>query len=114
MLERAWDKRWRELRVAETQGVLAGFYSLGDAGDAKEHNYLWHLYVDPSWQRRGVGTALNRAALDEIASRGAALAWLDVLGTNAKALAFYRALGWREIGPDLEDPAFVLMDIPTR
>lgn len=114
MLERAWTKRWREFRVAETRGALAGFYSLGDAGDAKESNYLWHLYVDPAWQRRGIGTALNRAALNEIAARGAAAAWLDVLARNAKALDFYRALGWREIGPDLEDPSLIIMDIATR
>jgi ribosomal-protein-alanine N-acetyltransferase len=114
MLERAWTKRWREFRVAETRGALAGFYSLGDAGDAEEDNYLWHLYVDPAWQRRGVGTALNRAALNEIAARGAATAWLDVLAKNAKALAFYRALGWCEIGPDLEDPALITMHIATR
>ena len=114
MLERAWAKRWREFRVAETQSALVGFYSLGDPGDAEENNYLWHLYVDPPWQRRGVGTALNRAALEEIAARGAARAWLDVLAKNAKARAFYRALGWREIGPDLEEPGLILMDIATR
>lgn len=114
MLQRAWVKRWRHFRVAETSGALAGFYSLGDEGDDEENNYLWHLYVDPAWHRRGIGTALNRAALDEIASRGAATAWLDVLAKNTKALQFYRALGWHEIGPDLEDPALVLMDIATR
>jgi ribosomal protein S18 acetylase RimI-like enzyme len=113
MLERAWAKRWQQFRVAETRGALAGFYSLGSANDATENNYLWHLYVDPLWQRRGVGTALNRAALKEIAARDASTAWLDVLAKNAKAIAFYRALGWREVGPDLEDPALILMDIAT-
>ncbi len=114
MLERAWDERWRQFHVAETQGALAGFYSLGSAGDTKENNYLWHLYVDPAWQRQGVGTALNRAALDEIAARGADTAWLDVIAKNTKALAFYRALGWREIGSDLDDPDLVLMEIAAR
>ncbi|MFO1238356.1 MAG: GNAT family N-acetyltransferase [Alphaproteobacteria bacterium] len=98
MLERAWEKRADAFRVAVLDGAIAGFYSLGAAGDPETVNYLWHLYVDPLAQRRGVGRALNAAALAEIAARGAAKAWLDVLEPNAKARAFYAALGWRESG----------------
>jgi ribosomal protein S18 acetylase RimI-like enzyme len=98
MLERAWAKRWNELRLAWLDGEVAGFYSLGAADDPETVNYIWHVYVDPRAQRRGVGRALNDAALAEIWLRGAATAWLDVLAANTKARAFYAALGWRERG----------------
>lgn len=103
MLETAWDKRRGELRVAIVEDVVAGFYSLGDAGKPDELNYLWHLYVDPRFQRRGVGRELHDAALAEIASRGAKSAWLDVIRQNDKARAFYAALGWRVTKTDTSD-----------
>lgn len=111
MMGRAWNKRWTEFRVAVLDGAIAGFYSLGPAGHATDNNYLWHLYVDPALQRRGVGRALNDAALVELAGRGASTAWLDVHARNDKALAFYRALGWRDAGVDPEDPDFLRFDI---
>lgn len=114
MLARAWEKRWQAFRVAVVDGgVIAGFYSLGAADDPKNVNYLWHLYVDPEQQRRGVGRALNAAALAEIRARGGATAWLDVMRVNAKARAFYAALGWRETGVDTEGYDLVIMERDT-
>lgn len=114
MLERAWEKRWDKFRVAVIDGVIVGFYSLGEAGETDDNNYLWHLYVDPQAQRRGVGRALNAAALADIKSRGASKAWLDVLRPNEKARAFYPALGWRETGASQDDYDLIIMecDIP--
>ncbi|MFN7952904.1 MAG: GNAT family N-acetyltransferase [bacterium] len=103
MLERAFDKRWWELRVAVSDQAVLGFYSLGAADDPSHRNYLWHLYVDPEFHRRGVGRALNAAALAEIAGRGETTAWLDVLVANERARAFYRALGWREARVETSD-----------
>lgn len=103
MLERAFDKRLPELRVALSEDLVLGFYSLGDAADPERRDYLWHLYVDPAAQRRGVGRALLAAALDELRGRGAPRAWLDVIAGNAKALAFYRACGFSDIGRFRED-----------
>ncbi|MBK7974236.1 MAG: GNAT family N-acetyltransferase [Deltaproteobacteria bacterium] len=100
MLERAFEKRAGELRVAIVDGGIVGFYSLGPVDDPEQRNYLWHVYVDPRAQRRGVGRALTEAALAELAARGETRAWLDVLAGNAKARAFYAALGWSEIGRD--------------
>lgn len=114
MLARAWDERADAFRVAVRDGVILGFYSLGDPAHPQRFDYLWHLYVDPQAQRQGVGRALNDAALAEIAGRGATRAWLDVLRHNEKARAFYRALGWREIGSENGDQDVLLMayDLP--
>lgn len=111
MLERAFDKRIGEMRIAILDGAIAGFYSLGKADDPEKAGYLWHLYVDPLCQRKGVGRALNAAVLAEIAARGEKRAWLDVVEGNAKAIAFYNATGWREFGREQTDGlAFVLME----
>lgn len=110
MLLCAWDARWPQFRAASLDRRLAGYYSLGDAETAATRNCLWHPYVDPDLQRSGVGRELNRAALAEIAQRGAETAWLDVLEGNAKARAFYAALGWREAGRDPDEPQLVPME----
>ena len=110
MLARAWEKRREAFRVAELEGVIAGFYSLGAASEPENVNYLWHLYVDPLAQRRGVGRALNAAALAEIKARGAVKAWLDVLRPNAKARAFYAALGWREVREEKDEYDSIIME----
>ncbi len=103
MLATAWEKRADQLRLAVLGDEVAGFYSLGDAARPADRNYLWHLYVDPDHQRRGIGRTLHGAALAEFAARGASKARLDVLRQNAKARAFYAALGWRETGVETDD-----------
>lgn len=111
MLERAFDRRITDMRVAVLDGVIAGFYSLGAPDKPEAVNYLWHLYVDPQCQRRGVGRALNDAALAELKSRGASRVWLDVVAGNEKAIAFYAAMGWREYGRETQDGLdYVLME----
>jgi ribosomal protein S18 acetylase RimI-like enzyme len=103
MINRAFDRRLDELRVAVSDGRIVGYYSLGRADDPKSVNYLWHLYVDPACQRRGIGRALHTAAMTEIGSRACTLAWLDVVSGNVKAIAFYRTLGWTETGRERVD-----------
>ncbi len=100
MIDRAIAKRFDRFVAAIVDGRVAGYYSLGDADDAQD--YLWHLYVDPAFQRRGVGRALLRHAERAIAARGHASARLDVLARNAKALAFYAAEGWVETGRETD------------
>jgi ribosomal protein S18 acetylase RimI-like enzyme len=94
MIDRAIAKRFDEFVVAILDGEVAGYYSLG------EGNYFWHLYVDPAFQRRGIGAALHDAALAAIRARGFETAKLDVATANEKAVRFYRRHGWRETGRD--------------
>jgi ribosomal protein S18 acetylase RimI-like enzyme len=97
MIDRAMAKRFDEFVVAVVDGEVAGYYSLG------ENNYFWHLYVDPKFQRRGVGDALHDAALAAIRARGFDTAKLDVAAANEKAVRFYRKHGWCETGRDTYD-----------
>ncbi|MBX3636976.1 MAG: GNAT family N-acetyltransferase, partial [Rubrivivax sp.] len=91
--------------VAERAGHLLGFVetrrpappplSAIAAGPATE---VVRLYVQRAQQRRGLGRRLLQAALDEAARRGDARAWLTAWDGNRRALAFYAALGWRDVG----------------
>ena len=79
---------WRSVWVAEYQGRVVGTVGVNELG------HFWMLYVMPSYQGLGVGTALYDAAIASLRKRGAAKAMLEVLAANENAVAFYRARGW--------------------
>ena len=59
---------------------------------------LQDVEVSPSHRRRGVATALTRAAEAEARARGFAVLTLTVSLGNGAAQALYRALGYRDTG----------------
>jgi GNAT superfamily N-acetyltransferase len=63
------------------------------------------LYIDPLVQRRGVGRALQDAAIEHARTTGASDLRLWVAERNAGARGFYEATGWE---PDGERQRFVL------
>ena len=88
--------------LAEVDGHLVAFAELaigsacpGPVGAAIE---IVRLYVQRGFQRRGIGAALSRHAESIAAAGGAASVWLTAWSGNAQALAFYRALGYRDVG----------------
>lgn len=90
--ERDWyPKYWPSMTVVEAEGIVLGLVQpLRD-----EINGLW---VDPSAQGRGVGTALLRHGETEIAAAGYGRVWLSCSAFNPKAVRFYQARGYREAG----------------
>lgn len=75
--------------VAELDGEVKGFVAFSDT------ELSW-LYVEPAASRRGIGSALIRAALQ--AAGGPLTA--EVLDGNKAALAVYRKAGFVEVGRD--------------
>ena len=67
---------------------------IGDVTGAR----LERLYVQPTAQRSGVGTALIDAA--EKLAAPAKLLWLIAWDGNERALAFYARQGYRDLGAD--------------
>jgi ribosomal protein S18 acetylase RimI-like enzyme len=58
--------------------------------------------VEPAWQRRGIGSALVRACVDQARAEGVALVWLNARTT---ALALYERAGFAATGHEFISPA---------
>src|SRR5262245_35808307 len=71
-----------ETLVAVVGGQVRGFVSWN--GD-----YITWLYVEPDWQRRGMGRQLLKEAMQRIGPE----AWTSMIGGNEPALALYREAG---------------------
>lgn len=85
-----------------TQKASLGVFQTGTLiGDAltvrqpPETNYIGRLYVDPSYQRIGVGQALLNAAETAFDCR---VATLEVFHSSNNAVRFYRRNGYVQIG----------------
>jgi GNAT superfamily N-acetyltransferase len=76
-----------EVYVAEADGVPVGSVSLGDG-------FLSTLYVVPSHQGTGVGTALHDLALERLRAHGNVVARLWTLEENWNARRYYERRGW--------------------
>ena len=59
---------------------------------------LQRFYVDRAFHGQGLAQRLMRAALGKAIDRNANLLWLGVWEHNARAIAFYRKLGFIEAG----------------
>jgi ribosomal protein S18 acetylase RimI-like enzyme len=76
---------------AEVDGVLVGTAMVGFDG---HRGWLYYVAVNPSLQRRGVGSALTRAGEEWLASRGAHKVQLMVRRGNDDPRLFYSELGY--------------------
>lgn len=92
------------VRFAEAGGTPIGFAKLGPpklpvdaAGVASAE--LRQLYVFKPWHGTEVARTLMDWALAAARARGAAALWLTVFTDNQRARAFYRRLGFVEMGP---------------
>ena len=92
--------------IAEIEGAAAGYAKLKNGPPPEsiegiEHIELVRLYVAKEWLGRGVGEALMRACLHEAREAGRKTIWLGVWERNARAQAFYRKCGFRDVGEHL-------------
>jgi GNAT superfamily N-acetyltransferase len=84
------------LRVAEADGVLAGFVTgniVFDSTRAAGGCIVVDLYVRPDFRRRGIGRALMAALAAETRAAGAVCLWWGVDDGDDDATAFYTAIG---------------------
>ena len=85
-----------ELLVAQVGPAFAGFLSLWRAD-----SFVHFLHVAPEWRRKGCGNRLLATARAETRRP----LELKCLVGNARALAFYRRLGWRVVNQSGDPPA---------
>ena len=90
------------IRVAELDGVLAGFVELAPKKLPYETSApsleLRRLYLRSSAHGRGIADGLMKWALEEAAARGAHELVLSVYVDNHRALRFYERYGFEAVG----------------
>lgn len=89
--------------VAERRDHLVGFaqLTLGQPQErvtAQRPCELFRLYMQEPFTGRGLGTRLLQAAEALAAARGATAIWLRTWVHNRRALAFYAARGFTDVG----------------
>ncbi len=78
--------------VCEMNDQIVGFA----ISDLVENN-IWALFVDPSFEKRGIGRLLHDNMLDWYFTQSNKTLWLST-AFNTRAEAFYRRAGWKEAG----------------
>lgn len=78
--------------VGETEGRIVGFSIV----DLKEKN-IWALFIDPEFEKQGIGRKLHNVMLDWYFTQTQDTVWLGTApGTRAEK--FYRKSGWKDAG----------------
>jgi GNAT superfamily N-acetyltransferase len=78
--------------VCDIETQVVGF----SIADLKEKN-VWALFVDPMFEKRGIGRRLHDTMLNWYFSQTQAGIWLGT-APGTRAAAFYRESGWKETG----------------
>ena len=90
--------RWQAALAAEDL-FLAATENGAIVGFAHAHgDWMSALYLLAAYQRRGFGAALLAALCGELHTRGVAEIGFDCVAENARAIAFYEAMGARPVG----------------
>lgn len=94
--DEAWDAAW----VAEDSSGVVGFAATRYE-DWNRRQVLVHLYVSPSFRRRGIGRELVTAAVEQGRANGADHVWLETSNANVPAVRAYEHMGFRLCGLDV-------------
>lgn len=87
--------------TAEVDGAIVGFCHVGpspDEGAGEGEGHVYAIYVDPGFDRRGIGGWLIRAGIASLTELGFSEATLSMLVGNDPAREFYEGQGWRADG----------------
>jgi len=78
--------------VCEIDGKIVGFSIV----DLVDHN-VWALFVQPGFDKNGIGKKLHDDMLNWYFSQTDETIWLGT-APNTRAEKFYRKAGWKEVG----------------
>jgi ribosomal protein S18 acetylase RimI-like enzyme len=84
--------------VAEENGEIVGFVSVGPGTDPGTDGELYAIYVHPDHWDAGFGRQLIEAGEDRLRELGHSHAILWVLEDNPRARRFYELAGWTADG----------------
>jgi ribosomal-protein-alanine N-acetyltransferase len=104
--------------VAEEGGEVIGMVAARSAGEEAE---ILNLAVLPQHRRRWLGHSLLECAIVRMRGTGATSVFLEVRETNVSAHAFYKLLGFAEVGrrrqyyrDPIEDAIVLSLSLPTK
>lgn len=78
--------------VYEIENKIVGFAIV----DLKENN-IWALFLDPKFEKKGIGQQLHKIMLDWYFTQTKDTIWLST-DFKTRAESFYRKAGWKEVG----------------
>jgi GNAT superfamily N-acetyltransferase len=78
--------------ICEINGRVLGFSIV----DMKDHN-IWALFVDPDYEKMGIGRKLHDMMLDWYFTQTTVTVWLGT-SPNTRAEGFYTTAGWAPTG----------------
>jgi GNAT superfamily N-acetyltransferase len=90
-------RQWPPL-VAEIDGEIVGYVSVGPCRDEPSEGELYAIYVHPEHWGTGIGRELIQAGEQRMRELGHQEAVLWVLEDNPRARRFYEAAGWSTDG----------------
>jgi len=78
--------------VCEINNDVVGFA----IADLKDHN-IWALFLNPEFEKQGIGKQLHDTMMDWYFDQTKATVWLGT-SPGTRAEAFYKKAGWKVIG----------------
>jgi len=91
--------RWQYL-VAECNAGIAGYAYGSTHRERAAYRYSVEVsaYVDPRFQRQGVGSALYRRLFDDLVAKGYCTAFAGITLPNEASVGMHRSVGFEHIG----------------
>lgn len=89
-----------QVRIVKKQGKEIGLISFNHQS-WNNCTRVWDLYIEPAFQRGGVGSQLMRIANDQAKKWGARALVVETQTSNVKAINFYRKHKFFLVGLDL-------------
>ncbi|WP_409253831.1 N-acetyltransferase family protein [Bacillus sp. SCS-153A] len=109
------EKEYLEWLKEKIKEFPAGFVMVVEKGEpvgqlelsTREHEgrrigYVHLYYLSPEYRGKGIGTEIHRYALQYFKTQSVTEFHLRVSPTNIPARKFYRKIGLKEIGPEME------------
>lgn len=80
--------------------IPVGFVMISDDVDGPGYieHYLWKLFIDEGYQRRGFGTATLDLIADHFRRRGVAVMWTSAGQGDGSPIPFYERYGFERTG----------------
>jgi ribosomal-protein-alanine N-acetyltransferase len=95
------EKSASQITVAKIDGILVGWGARDNRLDpgnlSSDTNHISDLWVDPPYQGQGIGTALLKAMIAEIAAWHYETVTIDIAQSNQKAKRLYTRIDFQEL-----------------